>query len=203
MVSSTPGRSTTVPGTMNPPQPTPGWELSLLHAARATANTATPMVTPTKLFITALRLVRGLSPPNYAWRAGVTRSIRRPAGSGCRAPREQPRERDLLHRNTAILRDVLHDVDDLPIHVGVDSFRVRVVLRSNAGTLLLGAWPRELAASERRPRDDADAFGAAERNHLTLFLAIEQVVLRLHGDESRPAVALGDAEGAHQLPGKP
>ena len=48
----------------------------------------------------------------------------------------------------------------------------------------------EEAARQRAPRDHADALLAAERHHLALFLAIDQVVVVLHRDEPRPAVLL-------------
>ena len=40
--------------------------------------------------------------------------------------------------------------------------------------------PREAAAGQRAPRDHADALVGAERQHLPLLLAVEQVVVVLH-----------------------
>ena len=51
-----------------------------------------------------------------------------------------------------------------------------------------------------RPGDDADTLVLAQRQHLPLLLAIDQVVLRLHGDERRPAVGAGRAQHLHELP---
>src|SRR5208282_1220666 len=50
------------------------------------------------------------------------------------------------------------------------------------------------------PGDDADALSLAQRQHLALLLAIEQVDEVLHADKADPAVFLGDAEGAGELP---
>jgi hypothetical protein len=49
------------------------------------------------------------------------------------------------------------------------------------------------------PWNDADTFRRAQRQHLPLLLAIEQVDEVLHADETGPAVAFGDAEGAGEL----
>ena len=57
-------------------------------------------------------------------------------------------------------------------------------------------------AGQRAPGDDADALGAAQREHLALFLAIDEVVVVLHRDEPRPAPALGHLEHLRELPGK-
>ncbi len=50
------------------------------------------------------------------------------------------------------------------------------------------------AAGERAPGNHADAFVPAEREHLALFLAVDEVVVILHGDEPRPAVQVGEIE---------
>ena len=59
----------------------------------------------------------------------------------------------------------------------------------------------QAAARERAPGNDADAFGLAKRNHLALFFAIEQVVMILHGNKTRPAVQVGEIERLGELPG--
>ena len=61
--------------------------------------------------------------------------------------------------------------------------------------------PGQAAAGQRAPRDDADALVDAQRQHLPLLLAVEQVVVVLHGDEPGPAVALGDVLRLGELPG--
>jgi hypothetical protein len=45
------------------------------------------------------------------------------------------------------------------------------------------------------PRNDADVLGFAQRH------AVQQIGEVLHADESGPAVLLGDAERAGELPG--
>ena len=59
----------------------------------------------------------------------------------------------------------------------------------------------QAAARQRAPGDHPHALVSAQRQHLALFLAVEQVVVVLHGDEARPAVALGDVLGLGELPG--
>jgi acyl-CoA thioesterase len=62
------------------------------------------------------------------------------------------------------------------------------------------AWAGEEAAGERRPGDDADAGLQAQRQHLALFFAVQQVVLRLHGDEALAAGALGGVLHGKEAP---
>ena len=61
--------------------------------------------------------------------------------------------------------------------------------------------PGQAAAGQGAPGDHADALGPAERQHLPLLLAVEQVVVVLHGDEAGPAVAVGEVERLGELPG--
>jgi len=58
----------------------------------------------------------------------------------------------------------------------------------------------EPAAGERAPRDDADALVAAQRQHLPLLLAVQEVVVVLHGDEAVPAVGVGREQRLRELP---
>ena len=62
--------------------------------------------------------------------------------------------------------------------------------------------PASSAAGQRAPRDHADALVEAQRDHLPLLLAVEQVVVVLHGDEPRPAVPVGDVLRLGELPGE-
>ncbi len=59
----------------------------------------------------------------------------------------------------------------------------------------------QAAAGEWAPGDHADAFALAEGHHFALFLAVHQVVVVLHRDESGPAVLVGEVEGFGKLPG--
>ena len=56
-------------------------------------------------------------------------------------------------------------------------------------------------AGQRAPRDDPDALVGAERVHLPLLLAVEQVVVVLHRDEAVPAVDPLQVERLGELPG--
>ena len=49
--------------------------------------------------------------------------------------------------------------------------------------------------------NDANAFCLAQGHHLTLFLAVEEVVVILHGDEAGETVLLLDRQHLHELPG--
>ncbi len=61
---------------------------------------------------------------------------------------------------------------------------------------------RQAAAGQRAPRDDADALVAAQRQHLALLLAVEQVVGgSASTDEPRPAVLVGRVQRLRELPG--
>ena len=42
--------------------------------------------------------------------------------------------------------------------------------------------------------------GAAERQHLALLFAVDQVQMILHRDEARPAMHLGDVQRRLELP---
>ena len=68
---------------------------------------------------------------------------------------------------------------------------------------MLSALPGagQAAAREGTPGNDADAFGLAKGNHLALLFAIEQVVVILHGNETGPAVQVGEIERLGELPG--
>ena len=65
-----------------------------------------------------------------------------------------------------------------------------------------GVLSRQQAARDRVVGNDADAFLAAERQHLPLDLAEEQVVAGLDGVEPGQAERLAPADGPHQLIGE-
>ena len=64
-----------------------------------------------------------------------------------------------------------------------------------------GSVPGEDSARERAPGEHGDAHVEALRDHLALFLAVEEVVVVLHRDEPRPAVTVGGRLGLRELPG--
>ena len=79
-----------------------------------------------------------------------------------------------------------------------------VVRLRTLGRVLLPAFPiaGQKPSGQGTPRNDADAAVDAQRNHLALFLAIDEVVVILHGDELRPAAPLRRIEQAFELPGE-
>jgi len=63
--------------------------------------------------------------------------------------REEPGESHLRHRDAAIVRDALDDVDDLPVGVRVQPIGVRVVVGTRRRALRLVARAGEHAAGDR------------------------------------------------------
>ena len=123
------------------------------------------------------------------------------AGDG--AVLQHPGQRHLHVGNAPRLGDPTQHLDDLVVGLAV----------VEAGGELVGAGPFGIAfadirpaagqeaARQRRPRDHPHALVLAQRQHLPLFLAVDQVVLRLHRHERRPAVGPRDAQHLHELPG--
>ena len=62
------------------------------------------------------------------------------------------------------------------------------------------ARPRERSPGERAVREHAHALIDAERDHLALLLAVQEVVVILHRCEARPAVPLGGRLRLGELP---
>ena len=114
---------------------------------------------------------------------------------------EQPRQRDLNRLDALLLRQLDDALDDFEIRVlVVQPLAVVVGLRAERlAQSLFRAVPGQESARQRAPRNDADALFAAERNHLPLFFAIDQVVVVLHRDEPRPAVPLRDMQRLREL----
>ena len=111
---------------------------------------------------------------------------------------QQPCQRHLCARNAALLGDLSEPIDNRM--VGSLGFRIHTVaedvaLGARSGHGLPGA--RETSASQRAPGNDGDALGAAEADHLALFLAIEQVVVVLHGDENARAQRIAQVAACH------
>ncbi len=98
-------------------------------------------------------------------------------------------------------------------HLGDRVHHVEVGLAVEAVTEGVGAGPGgeplpvpgpvagQHAAGQRAPRDHADALVDALRDHLPLFLAVEQVVVVLHGHERGPAVPVRRVLRLGELPG--
>src|SRR5690348_2342703 len=115
---------------------------------------------------------------------------------------QNPRTRYLRRRDTALARDPHRRVGDSEVRfakvqiardfVGPGPQRVAAAARAPVAG--------EKAARERTPRDDADALVDAERNHLALFLAVDQIVMVLHRDEAMPTPFAGHVERFAELP---
>ena len=58
------------------------------------------------------------------------------------------------------------------------------------------------ASGQRTPRNERHALVNTQRIHLPLFLAIDQIVVVLHGHETVPALFLGFIEGLGKLPSR-
>ena len=57
------------------------------------------------------------------------------------------------------------------------------------------------AARQRAPRDHPHALVAAQGQHVSLFLAVYQIVKILHGDKFRHAHPVGGGQVLSELPG--
>ena len=113
---------------------------------------------------------------------------------------QQPGERDLSARDATGVGNHGHPIDHLAVRLFGFSEQPgdRLIgFGADAGVVPVAA---QLAARLWARWNDADTFRRAQRQHLPLLLAIEQVDEVLHADETGPAVAFGDAEGAGELP---
>src|SRR3954469_14334557 len=115
---------------------------------------------------------------------------------------QQPRERELRRRHAALGRDLRDAVGDVEVlGPAVERVGELVGLRSRRAPLAGSrARPRQEAPRERAPRDDPDALVEAQRDHLALLLAVDEVVVVLHRHEPRPPVARGDVLRLRELP---
>ena len=103
--------------------------------------------------------------------------------------RPQPRDRDRRHGHAALLgqlRDARHDLLVLRAH-GVELL-LRDDVRLAAARGRVPDRAREAPRGKRAVRRERHAKLAAHGDHLVLVLAVEEVVLALHGREGRPAV---------------
>src|ERR1700684_365670 len=105
-----------------------------------------------------------------------------------------PRARYLRRRYAALFRDLRYRVGHFVVAlVAIEPLAEFVGLGSLGRGLAIArlAAMREPSARQRTPRNQADALIDAERIHLALLLAIDEVVMILHRDEAMPAVFLG------------
>src|SRR6266550_1635513 len=116
-------------------------------------------------------------------------------------PGQQPGKRHLRGRNSYLLRDFSHRV--YHVHVARRIIEIHCVLIVAGASRALRRRRRcasKSSASERGPWNNTDSFRDAERHHLSLLFAINEVVVVLHRDESSPAISLGHAERLCHLP---
>lgn len=71
-----------------------------------------------------------------------------------------------------------------------------------SNTSIFDPFARQETLRERRPGDDRNLLVQAQRKHFAFFLAVDQVVVQLHRDETRPSVQVRRVEGFGKLPGK-
>src|SRR5260370_417715 len=74
--------------------------------------------------------------------------------------------------------------------IGVDRGGVQlasVLVRLDARRLSV-PFTGQAPPGKRAPGKNADSGVGAERHHFAFFLAVEQIVVVLHGDEARPSV---------------
>ena len=116
---------------------------------------------------------------------------------------KQPGQGD-LRRCDPFLRGHCHDaVDNRVIGVLIIEAVSEVIALGTGGGMifaLLAAAGQE-AARQRAPRDNANSLDLAEGIHLALFLAVDEVIVVLHGDKTGPAMFVGQIEALGELPG--
>ena len=116
---------------------------------------------------------------------------------------QNPRGCYLRHLESLLLCDLLQAIDDCLVHLvlprpnQVLQEHVRLVTRCTVIT----PGSRQDATCDGRPWNTADTGIGAVREHLTLFFAVDEVVIILHRDELVPVVLLGDVLQALELPG--
>ena len=117
---------------------------------------------------------------------------------------ERVGQRDLGRGDAPCLRDLHQHFDHVIESVLVVDRRlvpIGEVARSGGGLLPASVLAGKQAAGQRAPDQDAQALVNRERNQLVLGLPSLQGVVDLLGHEPREPVALGDAQGLHQVPG--
>ena len=96
-------------------------------------------------------------------------------------------------------RDVLHHREIL--RTVILALRVVVGFRTHrVAPVFLPPVARHEPARQRTERNHADALGPAERQHLPLFFAIDQIEVVLHAHEAGHAQLVGRGQHLHELP---
>lgn len=105
-------------------------------------------------------------------------------------PLERPRQRNLTHGPSLLLRQLLNTLDRL-LCLWARVRRISGGSSRSRGVATYGVRTRQHTLCKRAPRTQRDPRLAAELNHFALLLAVQQRVVALHGDELGPAVLLG------------
>ena len=115
---------------------------------------------------------------------------------------QTPRRCNLRHANSFLFCDFLDSVSDGFIGLGLSAPNMALQERIRRLSESRAAIPRpgQRASGNGAPGDEPDARVLAVWDHLALLLAVEQVVVVLHGDKLGPAVALGDVLQRLELP---
>src|ERR1019366_6192618 len=114
---------------------------------------------------------------------------------------EHPGESKLRAGNATLFCDLTQAVQNFT----VSFFALRVhalpeLVRFVAFGGFVLPWTSQAATRQRAPGNYADTLRLAKGNHLALLLAIKQIVMILHGDETGPAVKVGQIKSLGELP---
>ena len=115
---------------------------------------------------------------------------------------DRPRGGDAGHAHTVFLRNFLHTIHDRFIDLGLAgaNHALQEIIRFLPQCRPLPPRSTEHTSRHRRPRNDSDPTRLAVRDHLALLLAIQKVVIILHGDEFMVSVRFGDPLQFLELP---
>src|SRR4029077_19862295 len=106
-------------------------------------------------------------------------------------------------RHAVLFRDFRDPLHDLPIGLGgriVLAFRDLIRLGTKRG--FRRPVTSQSSGCEWTVWDHSDLLLAAERQHLSLLFAVDEVQMILHRDETGPSMLLGDVQRLLELPGE-
>src|SRR5579883_1542088 len=124
-------------------------------------------------------------------------------GGRLRLLAQDPGQRELAGRDLPRLRDLVQRLGQSRV-LGPTEPLIGIVVRPRA---LGRALPAPIGAAQEPARhraigQQADALGLAERDHLALVLAPEQIVVMLHRRERAEAAQSGRVDGLGELPAR-
>src|SRR5205814_111365 len=117
---------------------------------------------------------------------------------------KQPRERDLCARDASRLGNFSHALYNRFVRFlspGIKFFAVLISLTASSARLRFPGASKT-TARQWAPWQHPNTFRQAKRQHLSFLLAIQQVVMRLHRNETRPTVEIGQVKCLAELPRK-